>query len=124
MNPAKPGSASSTGVDKGQSAVVVFVAGERQSVDAAVFTVSQMYHERQLSFVCEPRHSGWCSRSPVDKVFIVEQPFNPFGRAASILLKKLRTQFIETCVILVADLGFESFRFRAFALRLRASRYL
>lgn len=124
MNPAKPGSAHSIGVDKGQSAIVVFVAGERQSVDAAVFTVSQMYHDRPLLFVCEPRHSGWFSRSPVDEVFIVEQPFNPFGRVAAILLRKLRTQSIEACAILVADLGFESFRFRVFALRLRAARYI
>jgi glycosyltransferase involved in cell wall biosynthesis len=107
-----------------ESHVVVFVAGERPCVDAAIRSVCQLYGDRRILFVCEPRHRAWLLQSSDENVFVIEQPFNPFGQNASLLLQTLRARAIEACAIVVADLGFESFRFRLFALRLRPSRYL
>ena len=110
--------------DEFSSRVVVFVAGERSCADAAVRSVCQLYGDRRVLFVCEPRHRAWLPQDSDENIFVVEQPFNPFGETASLLLEKLQTQPIEACMLVVADLGFESFRFRVFALRLRPSRYL
>jgi glycosyltransferase involved in cell wall biosynthesis len=106
------------------SRVIVFVAGERSSVDAAVRSICQLYGDRQVLFVCESRHRAWLPQGSEENIFVVEQPFNPFGQKASLLLQTLRARPIEACAIIVADLGFESLRFRLFALRLRPSRYL
>ena len=102
----------------------VFIAGERSHVEKAVHIARELYRNRRVVFICEPRHSAWLPQSLDESVFVVEQPFNPFGRTASILLKKLQARAIEDCAIVVADLGFESFRFRVFALRLHPSRFL
>ena len=110
--------------DEFSSRVVVFVAGERSCADAAVRSVRQLYGDRRVLFVCEPRHRAWLPQDSDENIFVVEQPFNPFGETASLLLEKLQARPIEACMLVVADLGFESFRFRVFALRLRPSRYL
>jgi glycosyltransferase involved in cell wall biosynthesis len=106
------------------SRVVVFVAGERSGVDAAVRSVYQLYGDRRVLFVCEPRHRAWLPQGSSENILVVEQPFNPFGQRASRLLQTLRGRPIEACAIVVADLGFESLRFRLFALRLRPSSFL
>jgi glycosyltransferase involved in cell wall biosynthesis len=110
--------------EESSSRVVVFVAGERSCADTAVRSVCQLYGDRRVLFVCEPRHRAWLPEDADENIFVVEQPFNPFGETASLLLEKLQARPIEACVLVVADLGFESFRFRVFALRLRPSRYL
>jgi glycosyltransferase involved in cell wall biosynthesis len=110
--------------DEFSSRVVVFVAGERSCADAAVRSVCQLYGDRRVLFVCQPRDRAWLPEDSDENIFVVEQPFNPFGETASLLLEKLQARPIEACVLVVADLGFESFRFRVFALRLRPSRYL
>jgi glycosyltransferase involved in cell wall biosynthesis len=110
--------------EESSSCVVVFVAGERSCADTAVRSVCQLYGDRRVLFVCEPRHRAWLPEDADENIFVVEQPFNPFGETASLLLEKLQARPIEACVLVVADLGFESFRFRVFALRLRPSRYL
>jgi glycosyltransferase involved in cell wall biosynthesis len=107
-----------------ESRVVVFVAGERSCADAAVRSVYQLYGDRRVLFVCEPRHRAWLPEDSDENIFVVEQPFNPIGETASLLLEKLQARPIEACALVIADLGFESFRFRVFALRLRPLRYL
>jgi glycosyltransferase involved in cell wall biosynthesis len=110
--------------EESESRIVVFVAGERSSADAAVRSVCQLYGDRRVLFVCELRHRAWLPQDADENILVVEQPFNPFGETASLLVEKLQARPIEACVLIVADLGFESFRFRVFALRLRPSRYL
>jgi glycosyltransferase involved in cell wall biosynthesis len=110
--------------DQSSPRSIVFIAGERSCVEKAVHIARELYRNRRVVFICEPRHSAWLSQSLDESVFVVDQPFNPFGRIASVLLKKLQAQPVEDCAIVVADLGFESFRFRVFALRLRPSRFL
>jgi len=110
--------------DQSSPRIIVFIAGERSCVEKAVHITRELYRNRRVMFICEPRHSAWLPQSLDESVFVVEQPFNPFGRIASVLLKKLQAQPVEDCAIVVADLGFESFRFRVFALRLRPSRFL
>jgi glycosyltransferase involved in cell wall biosynthesis len=110
--------------EESSSRIVVFVAGERSCADAAVRSVCQLYGDRRVLFVCEPRHRAWLPKDSDENIFVIEQPFNPFGETASLLLEKLRARPIEACMLVVADLGFESFRFRVFALRLGPSRYL
>ena len=104
--------------------IVVFIAGEQSSVEAAVHSVRQFYPSYRVLFVCEPRHRVWIPQNSDESIFVVEQPFSPFGPRAALLLQKLQVRPIEACMLVVADLGFESFRFRVFALRLRPSRYL
>jgi glycosyltransferase involved in cell wall biosynthesis len=110
--------------DEAPPRIVVFVAGERSCVEAAVRSACQLYRDRRILFVCEPWHRSWLPQNSNENIFVIEQPFNPFGQTASLLLQKLQVRPIEACAIVVADLGFESFRFRVFALRLRPSRYL
>ena len=117
------GSVKSTTSEEFSSRVVVFIAGERSSVDAAVQSIRRLYNDQQLLFVCEPRHRAWLPQGSAKNIFVVEQPFNPFGQKAALLLQTLRARPIETCAIVVADFGFESFRFRLFALRLRPSSF-
>jgi glycosyltransferase involved in cell wall biosynthesis len=93
-------------------------------VEAAVRSIRELYGDRRILFVCEPRHRAWLPQILDENVFVVEQPFNPFGEKASLLLQTLRARPIAVCAIVVADLGFESFRFRLFALRLRPSSFL
>jgi glycosyltransferase involved in cell wall biosynthesis len=111
-------------LDKSSPCVIVFIAGERSCVEAAILCTRQLYRGHRVLFVCEQRHCVWLSQASNENIFVVEQPFNPFGPTASSLLKDLQAGPIEACMLVVADLGFESFRFRVFALRLRPSRYL
>ena len=111
-------------LDKSSPCVIVFIAGERSCVEAAILSTRQFYRGHRVLFVCEQRHCIWLSQASNENIFVVEQPFNPIGRTASSLLKDLQAGPIEACMLVVADLGFESFRFRVFALRLRPSRYL
>jgi glycosyltransferase involved in cell wall biosynthesis len=104
--------------------VVIFVAGEQSCVETAVRNARQLYPDRHFVFVCEPAHCAWILQRPGERVFIVEQPFNPFGRRAAELRRSLETAPIEACALVIADAGFESFRFRLFALRLRPERFL
>jgi glycosyltransferase involved in cell wall biosynthesis len=104
--------------------VIVFIAGEQSCVEAAILSTRQLYRGHRVLFVCEQRHWVWLSQVSRKNIFVVEQPFNPFGRTASSLLKDLQAGPITACMLVVADLGFESFRFRVFALRLRPKRYL
>jgi glycosyltransferase involved in cell wall biosynthesis len=110
--------------DKSSPCVIVFIAGERSCVEAAILSTRHLYRGHRVLFVCEQRHCVWLSQASKENIFVVEQPFNPFGQAASSLLKDLQARPIEACMLVVADLGFESFRFRVFALRLRPLRYL
>jgi glycosyltransferase involved in cell wall biosynthesis len=110
--------------DKSSPCVIVFIAGEQSCVEAAILSTRQLYRGHRVLFVCEQRHCVWLSQASGENIFVVEQPFNPFGRKASSLLKDLQAGPIEACMLVIADLGFESFRFRVFALRLRPSRYL
>jgi glycosyltransferase involved in cell wall biosynthesis len=104
--------------------IVIFVAGEQSRVKTAVRSARRLYPGHQLVFVCEPAHCAWLSQRPDEKVFVVEQPFNPFGRSAAELHRSLEAAPIEACALVIADMGFESFRFRVFALRLRTQRFL
>jgi glycosyltransferase involved in cell wall biosynthesis len=110
--------------DESSPCIIVFIAGEQSCVEAAVLSARGLYLGRRILFVCEPRHHAWLPRDFAENIFVVEQPFNPFGRTASGLLKDLQAGPIEACLLVVADLGFESFRFRVFALRLRSPRYV
>jgi glycosyltransferase involved in cell wall biosynthesis len=109
--------------DKSSRRIIIFVAGEQSCVETAILNARQ-YRDRRVLFVCEPRHRAWLPQDSGENIFVVEQPFNPFGETASALLQELRARPIEACAIVIADLGFESFRFRLFALRLRPSCYL
>jgi ubiquinone/menaquinone biosynthesis C-methylase UbiE len=104
--------------------IVIFVAGEQSCVETAIYNARQLYPDRHLVFVCEPMHCAWLSQRAGESIFVVEQPFNPFGRKASELRKSLEAAPIEACGLVIADIGRESFRFRVFALRLRARRFL
>jgi glycosyltransferase involved in cell wall biosynthesis len=104
--------------------IVIFVAGEQSCVETAVYDARRLYPDRNLVFVCEPAHCAWILQRPDERVFIVEQPFNPFGSGAAQLRRSLETSSIEACALVIADTGFESFRFRVFALRLRPERFL
>jgi glycosyltransferase involved in cell wall biosynthesis len=111
-------------LDKSAPCVIVFIAGEQSCVEAAILSTRQLFRGCRVLFVCEQRHCVWLSQPSDENIFVVDQPFNPFGQAASNLLKDLQARPIEACMLVVADLGFESFRFRVFALRVRSSRYL
>jgi glycosyltransferase involved in cell wall biosynthesis len=104
--------------------IVIFVAGEQSSVVAALQSARRLYPGRRFVFVCEPVHCPWIARASRESVFVVEQPFNPFGRRASELRRSLESTPIEACALIIADIGFESFRFRVYALRLRTQRFL
>ena len=110
--------------DESSPCIIVFIAGEQSCVEAAIHSARQLYRGHRVLFVCEPRHCAWLSQPSAENILVVEQPFNPFGQTASSLLKDLQARPIKACLLVVADLGFESFRFRVFALRLRPSRYL
>jgi hypothetical protein len=121
-----PGSARGDSVitDESSPRIIVFVAGAQSRVEAAADVARKLYPGHQLVFVCEPMHCAWLSQRAGESIFVVEQPFNPFGRKASELRKSLEAAPIETCALVIADIGRESFRFRVFALRLRARRFL
>jgi glycosyltransferase involved in cell wall biosynthesis len=104
--------------------IVILVAGEQSCVETAVRNARQLYPDRHFVFVCEPAHCTWLLKRPGERVFIVEQPFNPFGHGAAELRESLEAAPIEACALVIADAGFESFRFRVFALRLRPKRFL
>src|SRR5919106_3073255 len=104
--------------------VVVFVAGDRERAEPTVQIARELYGDRHLAFVCEPSHAAWLTLAPEESLFVIEQPFNPFGREASMLLKVLQVCAIDLCALIVANIGIESFRFRLFALRLRTSRFV
>jgi glycosyltransferase involved in cell wall biosynthesis len=111
-------------MDASSHRVIVFVAGERSRVEAGVDLARRLYCDRRLIFVCEPRQRDWLSEASSENVFVVEPLFNPFGVSAGELRKKLESGPIEACAIIVASFGFESSRFRLFALRLRTSRFV
>jgi SAM-dependent methyltransferase len=104
--------------------IVIFVAGEQSCVETAIRSARRLYPGRHFVFVCEPAHCTWLSQCPDETVFVVEQPFNPFGHRAAELLRSLEAAPIEACGLVIADIGRESFRFRVFALRLRARLFL
>jgi glycosyltransferase involved in cell wall biosynthesis len=104
--------------------IVILVAGEKSCVETAVGKARQLYPDRGFVFICEPAHCAWLLQRPGERVYIVEQPFDPFGRQAAELRASLGAAPIETCALVIADIGFESFRFRVFALRLRPKRFL
>jgi hypothetical protein len=110
--------------DESSPRIIVFVAGAQSRVEAAANVARKLYPGRNLVFVCEPMHCGWLSQRTCESIVVVEQPFNPFGRKASELRKSLEAVPIEACGLVIADIGRESFRFRVFALRLRARRFL
>lgn len=118
------GATKPAGSDGPTPRVVVFVAGARARVEAALYEAREVYGGRHLTFFCGPEHCAWLAERAGETVFTVEQPFNPFGRRAAELLKGLKAGPVEACVIVVADSGFESLRFRVFALRVRASRFV
>jgi SAM-dependent methyltransferase len=120
----RPVSAHPVVADDHLPCIVIFVAGEQSCVETAVRNARQLYPGHQLVFVCEPMHCAWLSQRAGESIFVVEQPFNPFGRKASELRKSLEAAPIEACGLVIADIGRESFRFRVFALRLRARRFL
>jgi SAM-dependent methyltransferase len=111
-------------MDESSPRIIVFVAGAQSRVEAVAEVARQLYPGQQLVFVCEPIHRAWLSQRAGESIFIVEQPFNPFGGKASELRKSLEAAPIEACALVIADMGFESFRFRVFALRLRARCFL
>jgi SAM-dependent methyltransferase len=111
-------------MDESSPRIIVFVAGAQSRVEAAADVARNLYPGRNRVFVCEPIHCGWLEQRTGESIFVVEQPFNPFGRQASELRKSLEAVPIEACALVIADIGFESFRFRVFALRLRARRFL
>jgi len=117
-------SAQSVITDDHLPCIVIFVAGEQSCVETAIYNARQLYPDRHLVFVCEPMHCAWLSQRAGESIFVVEQPFNPFGHKASELRKSLEAVPIEACGLVIADIGRESFRFRVFALRLRARRFL
>jgi glycosyltransferase involved in cell wall biosynthesis len=118
------GATKSAGSDGPTPRVVVFVAGARARVEAALYEARKVYGDRHLTFFCEPEHRAWLADRADETIFTVEQPLNPFGRRAAELLKGLEAWPVEACVIVVADSGFESLRFRVFALRVRTSRFV
>jgi hypothetical protein len=106
------------------NSVVIFLAGGQSCVETAVYAARKLYPGRHIVYICDPLHLSWLSRSFYENVVIVEQPFDPFGQRAAALIKQLAARPIEACAIVIADFGFESFRFRVFALRLHPSRYV
>ena len=110
--------------DESSPRIIVFVAGAQSRVEAAADVARKLYPGHNLVFVCETIHCGWLSQRAGESIFVVEQPFNPFGRKASELRKSLEAVPIEACGLVIADIGHESFRFRVFALRLRTRRFL
>jgi glycosyltransferase involved in cell wall biosynthesis len=118
------GATKPAGSDGPTPRVVVFVAGARARVEAAVYEARKIYGGLDLTFFCEPEHRAWLAERAGETIFTVEQPLNPFGRRAAELLKGLEAGPVEACVIVVADSGFESLRFRVFALRVRTSRFV
>jgi len=104
--------------------IVIFVAGEQSCVETAIRSARRLYPDRHFVFVCEPAHRAWISQASSERVLVVEQPFNPFGRTASELRRCLESTPIEACALIIADIGFESFRFRVYALRLRTQHFL
>jgi glycosyltransferase involved in cell wall biosynthesis len=114
----------SVSMDESSPRIVIFVAGEQSCVEAAVRNARRLYPDRHFVFVCEPAHRAWISHASGEKIFVVEQPFNPFGRRASELRTSLESIPIEACALVIADIGFESFRFRVYALRLQTQRFL
>jgi glycosyltransferase involved in cell wall biosynthesis len=119
-----PGATKPAGSDGPMPRVVVFVAGARARVEAALYEARKVYGGRHLTFFCEPEHRAWLAERAGETILTVEQPFNPFGRRAAELLKGLEAWPVEACVIVIADIGFESLRFRLFALRVRTSRFV
>jgi SAM-dependent methyltransferase len=119
-------SVSDQSVNTGESSprIIVFIAGAQQRVEAAADVARRLYPGRNLVFVCEPIHYAWLEQRTGESVFVVQQPFNPFGRKAAELRKSLEARPIEACALVIADIGHESFRFRIFALRLRAREFL
>jgi glycosyltransferase involved in cell wall biosynthesis len=111
-------------MDASLQRVIVFVVGERSRVEASVEMARRLYHDRHLIFICEPGQRNWLSAVSNETVCVVEKPFNPFGVSAAKLRKNLEAGPIEACAIVVASFGFESSRFRLFALRLRTSRFV
>jgi|RhiMetdeSRZDD1v2_1073273.scaffolds.fasta_scaffold180374_2 glycosyltransferase involved in cell wall biosynthesis len=103
--------------------IVIFVAGEPPRVETAIHRARQLYPDRHRIFICEPAHRDWISPAPGERMFVVEQPFNPFGRTASELRRCLESSPIEACALVIAGVGLESLRFRVFALRLRTQRF-
>jgi glycosyltransferase involved in cell wall biosynthesis len=118
------GATKPAGSDGPTPRVVVFVAGARARVEAALYEARKIYGGRDLTFFCEPEHRAWLAERAGETILTVEQPFNPFGRRAAELLKGLEAGPVEACVIVVGDSGFESLRFRVFALRVRTSRFV
>jgi len=104
--------------------IVIFVAGEQACIETAIRSARRLYPDRDFVFVCEPAHRLWISQASGEKVLVVKQPFNPFGHRAAELLRSLEAVPIEACGLVIADIGFESFRFRVYALRLRTQRFL
>jgi ubiquinone/menaquinone biosynthesis C-methylase UbiE len=123
-NTTASGRGDSVTADESSPRIVVFVAGAQSRVEAAADVARQLYPDHQLVFVCEPMHCAWLSQRAGESIFVVEQPFNPFGRKAAELRQTLEAVPIEACGLVIADIGRESFRFRLFALRLRARRFL
>jgi len=100
------------------------VSGKRARAETAVHEARGLYRGHHFVFVCEPEHREWLSNDASAIVYVVEQPFNPFGAEADDLRKILESGPIEACALVVADIGFESFRFRVFALRLATLRFV
>ena len=120
----EPVSAKPLTTNDSANSVVIFLAGGQSCVETAVYAARKLYPGRHIVYICEPLHLSWFSCRFCENVLVVEQPFDPFGQSAAVLIKQLEVRPIEACAIVIADFGFESFRFRVFALRLHPSRYL
>jgi len=119
----EPASVQSLAPNDYSNSVVIFLAGGQSCVEAAVYAARELYPGRHIVYICEPLHLSWLSRNFYENVVVIEQPFDPFGQKAAALVKDLEAGPIEACAIVIADFGFESFRFRLFALRLPTTRF-
>jgi glycosyltransferase involved in cell wall biosynthesis len=120
----RPVSAAPVIPDDHSPCIVVFVAGEQSRVETAIYCARQLYPDHPRVFICEPAHQNWILPAAGERVFVIEQPFNPFGQGAAALRTDLEASPIEACALVIAGVGLESLRFRVFALRLRTPRFL
>jgi len=118
------GSMSTASIEVSRGAILVLVAGERFCVEEAIETLRSVFPDRRLLFICEPFQRAWLRPLKDEDVFVVHQPFNPFGRAASEIRRKVADSSLEACALIIAASGFESVRLRTFALRLPVRKFV
>lgn len=104
--------------DSSRNCVVVFVAGARARVEAALKEARELYPGHHFALITEPECRPWLSEDARTRVFLVPQPFQPWGRNAAQLRRTLTRRKIDACVVIASAAGQGSLRFRLFALRL------